>query len=66
MRDPRQDPQTGDIVGRFNNRRHVILRDGDFVAYRRGVVPNPNEPPRKCDLATWQAWCQKCEVIKAS
>lgn len=65
MRDPRIDPQAGDIVGHDKNRRHVAMRVQDFVFYRRGTVPNPKEEPRRCSLEMWKTWSEGGSIIRA-
>lgn len=63
-RDPRIDPQPGDIVQATSGKgRHVIgVARGD-IRYRQ--IDCKNQAERMCWLSTWREWCRKnkAEVV---
>ena len=67
LRDPRHDPQAGDIVSKDGVRRAVIRftpaskTDGEAVTYRQG-----REALADASLASWRRWAKKADVILAS
>lgn len=65
MRDPKIDPQPGDIVRatQFKNERerHVIARRGGDVDYL--AVTSANSVQKNCWISTWQSWCAPPAVV---
>jgi hypothetical protein len=63
-RDPKTDPQTGDILRATiytNGReRHVTGRLGSRVLYE--AVSPTNRRVRQCTLRMWREWCERCKV----
>jgi|688.fasta_scaffold2424584_2 hypothetical protein len=60
-RDPRIDPQPGDVVKKGKTRR-VNHRKGDEVFYMSGG----SMVERSCWITTWQDWCRDAEVLHAA
>lgn len=64
MRDPRYDPQPGDVLTPANITnsdipRYVTSRpDKSTVAYRIA----PNRPITHCLLLSWQDWCRRTDA----
>lgn len=61
-RDPRIDPQTGDIViSSTGIRRYVTYRNGGNVSYAGRV-----KLKCICCISTWREWCRKnnAEVVE--
>ena len=59
MRDPRLEPQKGDVLKRKRLMRKVTQIEKGRVFY---TFPDGTNP-RECYLATWQAWAANAEVV---
>lgn len=70
QRDPKIDPQNGDIVRatQFKNERerHVAGRRGNHVDYL--AVTAKKTVQKNCWITTWQDWCRinKVDVIQTA
>jgi len=57
-RDPRENPQPGDIVcTATGKRRTVVSRRGGDIAYHDKILTR-----RTCWITTWQNWCRRNSV----
>lgn len=62
MRDPKQDPQPGDVVSKTNmkgktTKRTVTRREGNNIYYRT----KPEGKECLCWIATWWEWCRTAD-----
>lgn len=62
LRDPRKDPQPGDILRVRGDQREVVDRMQDRIEYG---FPN-RAASRWIALWQWQAWARTAEVVKVS
>lgn len=65
MRDPKIDPQPGDVIRKQSAAREIVRT----VIARRGFnVDYSNNGGRKftCWITTWKAWAQDAKVIKTA
>lgn len=61
MRDPRHDPQRGDILSKpFEFRRIVIGRSRSRVHF----VPHMDARPTNHAIRTWRDWAADAEVVR--
>lgn len=69
-RDPRVDPQPGDVVTGINGgrleRRTVIERIPNFVLYTRGRSGGAKWVTSIHNLVEWKEWSRKADVIHAA
>ncbi len=62
-RDPRLNPQAGDVIEKSTNigttlTRTVVRRENNDIFYTSG----DNVKVRKCWISTWMEWCRDSEV----
>jgi hypothetical protein len=59
-RDPRKDPQPGDIIRKGNKQRKVVTVYGNDIWY-----DVPGSTVRKlCWITTWRVWARGADVIQ--
>jgi hypothetical protein len=60
VRDPKIDPQPGDVLTLENGKfRHVLRRNGYNIVYT--TKPQSLAVEKICWISTWQTWCQNQE-----
>ena len=62
IRDPRTDPQTGDLIVKSTGTgrkvsRYVVKRAGNDITYR-----DHRGKERLCWITTWETWAREAEV----
>lgn len=64
-RDPRMDPQPGDIVRKEGKTRRVAERKGGDIKYFAGDADGRRAEgfPKFCWITTWRSWCKDAEVL---
>lgn len=62
-RNPKIDPQPGDVVQVRDNARKVVRRVGYDIYYTKPTAKKP-DVEHICWLTTWQTWCVGGRVIQ--
>ncbi len=64
-RDPKIDPQVGDVLNKGGIRRRMTKRLGGEVKYTR-IMPSGSVREGWCFITTWKAWAKDAVVEKAA
>jgi hypothetical protein len=64
MRDPKVDPQAGDVFRKGELVRLVCHREGNSVCFRNKVSAGGFGVDRFWGIATWRGWTKKAELME--